>query len=108
MFNENNEARFDPIFEKYGYVTPTKIRAGHLTLKQFDEFINEHKKTKSLDFINQFAETSKLNVTDLHILVEYYKPFLKIDKTSSSNNKTESTKQLNAESDVNNVFPNIR
>ena len=106
---ENEEAHLtgeskptDGVFENYGYNTPKKIRPGNLTLQQFDMFINEYKKEKSIDVISKFGADTKIDMTTLYVFLENYKPFLKFDgKGGKAKNANE---QLKLES----VFPNVK
>jgi len=102
-FYRGIELKIDEVYENYGYVTPEKIRPGYLTLQQFDMFINQYKKDKSVETIKKFSDDTKIDVTTLHLLLEHYKPFLKIDGKGSK--KKESTdEQLKLSS----VFPNVK
>lgn len=91
----------DHVYEKYGYNDPEKVKPGTLTLKQFDEFINLYKKEKSVDCIKEFSKSSEINMTNLHIFLEYYKPFLKIEGKKKST-KDDETLQIG------DVFPNVK
>lgn len=95
------EKKLDEAYETYGYVTPEKIRPGHLTLQQFDKFINEYKKEKSTEVLDKFAASTKIDMTTLHVFLDHYKPFLKIDGKKQDK---ETPEQLKLES----VFPNIK
>ena len=104
------EIKLDPEFEKYGYKCPSKIRPGCLSLRQFDEFVNQYKQNKSIEFINQFAAEHKVDVTNLHILLEFYKPFVRLNTQEANSSKTESKqtpKQIESDS-VNQIFPNLK
>ncbi|CAF0904267.1 unnamed protein product [Brachionus calyciflorus] len=70
-------------FEKYGYSKPDKIRHGFLTLRQFDEAVNKYMVTKSIDEFKDLIENNDLNKNDIHILIEYYKPFYKISRNNT-------------------------
>lgn len=98
-----SERKFDVDYEKYGYNCPTKIKAGNLTLRQFDEFINQYKEKKSIDFINEFAAKHKVEVTNLHMMLEYYKPFSKLGSKQTNENK-----QLETGSSATEIFPNLK
>jgi hypothetical protein len=99
------ERKIDVDFEKYGYPCPEKIRPGHLSLRQFDEFLNSYKENKSVDLINQFAAKNNVTSTNLHILLEYYKPFSKIETKKAANlNKP---KEIAADP-VKQIFPNLK
>ncbi len=102
-FYRGVELKIDEVFENYGYVTPEKIRAGNLTLQQFDMFINQYKKDKSVEVIKKFSEDTKIDVTTLHVFLEHYKPFLKIDGKGGKrpDNADEQLK-------LNTVFPNVK
>ena len=90
----------DPIYEAYGYCEPSKIRSGNITLAKFDHFLDGYKKVKTMEYINDYAEENRIDATTLHIFLDNYKPFLKIDGNSK---KSEDPFQLKLDS----VFPNV-
>ena len=96
--------KIDPEFEKYGYVRPEKVKPGHVTLKMFDELINEYKANsdKSAEAIKALASKYGLNETDVHILVDRYRPFSIKFASGPSNAPKE---QVPA---VDQVFPNLK
>ena len=75
-----------------------------MSLRQFDEFLNGYKNNKSVEFINQYAKKHNISATHLHVFLEYYKPFNRLNKLKSSSQKP---KELNAELSTK-VFPNLR
>lgn len=99
-YNLDGEIVFDAVYQKYGYVNPERLRPGKLTLEQFDQFINGYKKDKSIEFIKQFSEGSKIDVATLHVFLEHYKAFSKIDGRTPEN-KVEPLK-------LDSVFPNVK
>ena len=103
-----NQEKYDPVFDKYGYVQPEQIKPGHLTLMQIDEFIINYKTNKSVDFINEFAEKNKMSVTDIYLMIEYYKPFLKIDSNTKNESKSGSNVIDSSQQDLKIIFPNIK
>ena len=103
-----NQKKYDLVFDKYGYVQPEKIKPGHISLMQIDELINKYKKNKSVDFIQEFAEKNRIPVTDIYLMIEYYKPFLKFDSNSRNELKQGSNIVDSSQSDLKNIFPNIK
>ena len=104
--NENSwmgEIKLDEVYDKYGYIEPNKLKTGQISLKKFDEFLNEYKKEKSIDYINKFAEQNRMDVTTLHVFLEHYKPFMKIDGRGkgAAENQPDPLK-------LDNVFPNLK
>jgi hypothetical protein len=87
----------DVDYEKYGYRKPEKIASGKLTLRQFDELLNEFKKDKSQKNFDDLTKKYKVMPETLKLLIEYYKPFNRILNKNEKNN-----------SDViENIFPNL-
>lgn len=95
--------QLDPEFEKYGYVRPEKIKPGHITLRMFDELINEYKANKSAEGIKALATKYGINETDVHILIERYRPFsIKFAPGPSDGSKQEPAPAIGQ------VFPNLK
>lgn len=108
-FASGTETKLDVDFEKYGYVSPAKIRPGFLTLRQFDELANQYKHNKSIEFLNQFAVKHNVDVTNLHILLEYYKPFVRLNTRENNKDAQQTPKQINASEDAaKQLFPNLK
>lgn len=76
-------------YEKYGYVKPEKIKHGFMTLRQFDETINKYAITKSMEEFNELINNNSIEKDHIPILIEYYKPFYKLNpnKTNSKGEK---------------------
>ena len=98
------QVKHDIDYEKYGYPKPDKIKPGHLTLRSFDELLNEFKQAKSEATSSNEIELIHVNLIkkfnvdreDLKLLIEYYKPFYVLD---SKNKKQEVP--------VESLFPNL-
>ena len=76
-----DQRKRDVDYEKYGYAQPQKIRAGCLSLRQFDEFLIEIKSSGTPDeVIRRRADESKIDTAELRTLLEYYKPLYRVDK----------------------------
>ncbi len=84
--NETNfisERKYDIDYDKYGYSKPDKIKPGQITLRKFDEMINEYKQAKkvskssdSVDLIEEsLSKKYEMDKATLKILIKYYKPF---------------------------------
>lgn len=93
------EKKYDLDWEKYGYTKPEKIRPGNITLRQFDEMINEYRANKSAETIKKLSQTYNLDTTNLHILLEYYKPLYRINKSKEAAEQNDTI--------IGNVFPNV-
>lgn len=93
------ERKYDADFDKYGYTKPDKIKAGNLTLRQFDEMINEYRSNKSTDTIKNLTKRYNLDSTNVHILLEYYKPLYRINKNKEKAPENDAL--------IDNVFPNV-
>lgn len=91
--------KIDIDYQKYGYSRPDKIRPGQLTLRQFDEMINEYRaKNASMDVIDRCAQEFKIDKNELIILIEYYKPLYRVDKSEP----------VQEAIGVDKIFPNIK
>ena len=115
-------------YEMFGYRRAERIKPGHLSLRQFDELLNDyneqtiksnnkdssssHSSSKSSsDLIKKLAAKygNGLNETDVYILLQNYKTFQvrKLKSSSSSaaanNSGVDASKQI-----VGNVFPNLK
>ena len=74
----------DPEYEKYGYVKPEKIKPGYLTLRQFDEAITRYAVSKSINEFDDLIKNNDLDKDIIPILIEYYKPFYKLNPKQPS------------------------
>lgn len=75
-------------YEKYGYIKPDKIKHGCFTLRQFDETINKYAVSKSMDEFSELITKNGLDKESIPILIEYYKPFYKLNpKNTNSQEK---------------------
>ena len=104
MGYDGSDVKLDADFEKYGYYTPVKVRSGHVTLRQFDEFLAAYKQSKSADLITKFSAESKLTKTDVLLLLEYYKPFFKIEVS----NKGQTGAKLPIDSSLKEIIPSLK
>lgn len=94
---------YDVDYEKYGYRKPEKIKLGNLTLRQFDEMLNEYKKEKSSKDLEYFSQKyNKVKPENVRVLVEYFKPFSRFEQGDGKNNKNETIASA-----VQDVFPNL-
>lgn len=99
MLNWYDDTRKKDIdFVNYGYMKPDKIRPGHLTLRQFDQILNDYQSNKNAQTLNNFAAANSLDVNNLNTLVQYFKPLFRIDKENSKEKETA----------LNEIFPNLR
>jgi hypothetical protein len=81
-----------------------KIKAGHLTLRQFDEILNERKKDKSEVGLKNLGSKYNIDPAVLSVLVHFYKPFNRIVQKS---NDDSSVKEAKLNSPEISVFPNL-
>ena len=105
----NYERKQDIDYEKYGYSKPDKIKSGHLTLRNFDELINEFKQAKKETSSSNDVELIHVNLANKYnldpaqskVLIEYYKPFYVLG--------SDKKKQANEEghAPIGSIFPNL-
>ena len=100
--------KIDVDYQNYGYVCPEKMKPGTITLRQFDEFINEFKEKKSIDLVNETSSKYGIISANIYVLTEFYKPFVKLQPKESSNPTINKQRMITDESKIQKVFPNIR
>ncbi len=60
---------------EYGVPEPTKVSAGKLSLRMFDNLWGEYKTNKTEQNLNELSKKYNLDIEKLNLLIEYYKPF---------------------------------
>ena len=97
------QRKVDVDFEKYGYSSPEKIRSGYLSLRQFDEMLNEIKMSSTpVNVLEKRAQESNINKDDLLVLLEYYKPLYRKSKGKDAQDADQ------AEVKIDQVFTNVK
>ncbi|RNA12388.1 hypothetical protein BpHYR1_045550 [Brachionus plicatilis] len=74
----------DRDYISYGYHTPNKVQPGHLTLKQFDQFLKEIYSSNDDKKMEFFCQKNNIKHEELTILVDYLKPLLKFEHKSNA------------------------
>jgi hypothetical protein len=97
------QRKVDVDFEKYGYSSPEKIRSGYLSLRQFDEMLNEIKMSSTpVSVLEKRAQESKISKDDLIVLLEYYKPLYRKSKGKGAQDADQT------EVKIDQVFTNVK
>ena len=97
----NNESGVDIDFRVYGYSKPDKIQRGHLTLRQFDEFINEYRDKSTSETIKNASTKLFISEEDLQTMIQFYKPLYVLNKNSPKDGKENDLELTEA-------FPNMK
>lgn len=100
------EKKFEVDFEKYGYARPEKIRPGHLSLRQFDEFLDEYKSNKTPEVISRRADEYKIDKAEMGKLLEYFKPLYQVSANKPPTDKVDA--DANASPQFEQVFSNVK
>ena len=103
---DQTEKKFDIDFEKYGYARPEKIRSGHMSLRQFDEFLDEYKSNKTSEVISRRADEFKIDKAEIGKLLEYFKPLYQVSANKPPADKVDA--DPNAPPHFQQVFSNVK
>ena len=111
--NEINygDLKYDVDYQKYGYIKPDRIKTGNLSLRQFDELVNEFKQnktnTKNVEELkDNLAKKYNISKESFNHLIEFYKPFKVITNTTKSPSKNQN-EQNQAANILGSIFPNV-
>ena len=107
----NYNIKYDVDFQKYGYIKPERVKNGNLTLRQFDELVNEFKqnkpKSKNIQELKDgLAKKYNISIENLNYLIDFYKPFKVITNTTVAASKNQSEPNV-AANILGSTFPNL-
>ncbi len=102
---------YDVDLDKYGYTKPEKIKHGNLTLRQFDELLYDYLENKHTPkIVENLSQKYNVDSANILTLLEFYKPFYRMDRPSKTGNKG-NQEQLNeneGSQNIEKVFPNVK